>query len=76
VKAALPIALFAALAAYVGAHLALVGGLVAAGRWGRAALALVVPPLAPWWGWEQGMRRRVVAWAAALAVYALLVALA
>jgi len=44
------------------------------GQWWRGPIAFVVPPLAPVWGWQLGMRSRVYAWAGALAVYALGVA--
>lgn len=69
-------ALALALVAFVGAHLALVAGLARRGAWGRAAAALVVAPLAPWWGWGEGMRLRVAAWGAALVLYAIGVAVA
>jgi hypothetical protein len=62
--------------AFVGAHLALVVGLARRGAWGRAIAALVVAPLAPWWGWGEGMRIRTVAWGAALLLYAVGVAVA
>jgi hypothetical protein len=64
------IALANVLAAFVAAHLALVVGLARGHAWRRAFLALLVPPLAPWWGWGAGLRRPVMAWAAALALYA------
>ena len=64
------IALALALAAFVTAHFALVAGIGARGPWWCAVLSLVVAPLAPWWGWGLGMRRRTLAWAAALALYA------
>ncbi len=63
-----------ALAVYVGAHLSIAGGLAAVGRWKDAALAVVLPPLAPWWGWAAGMRLRVIIWGAALVLYAVGVA--
>ena len=44
--------------------------------WWRAPLAFFVLPLAPYWGWVNGMRMRVVAWAAAVVVYAVGVAIA
>lgn len=69
-------ALALAFVAFVGAHLALVAGLARKGAWGRAAVALVVAPLAPWWGWDAGMRLRAAAWGAALALYAIGVAVA
>jgi hypothetical protein len=35
----------------------------------RGVVALLVPPLAPWWAYEQGWRRMVVVWIVAVAVY-------
>jgi hypothetical protein len=67
-------ALAAVLVTHLGAHVAIAGGL-APRSWGRALLALFVPPLAPVFGWQAGMRARVIAWAVALALYALGVAL-
>jgi hypothetical protein len=55
----------------VTAHTALVVGLwLRAPRW-RGLLALVVPPLAPYWGWEAKMRVRAGLWALGLAIYAM-----
>ena len=68
--------LVAAFATLVTAHVTLVLGLLRRQpRW-HAPLALVVPPLAPWWGWSKGMRARTIAWVAALVVYAVALALA
>jgi hypothetical protein len=69
-------ALAIALVVFVTAHLALVVGLArqaprTASTWGRAAAALVVMPLAPWWGFRAGMRKRTFVWGAALVVYTL-----
>jgi hypothetical protein len=65
-----------ALAVEIGAHLAIVGGLVARRpRW-RGLVALVFPPLVPLWGWQVGMRARVYVWTAAFAVYAAAVGVA
>ncbi len=75
-RAVLPYALLAALAIHFATHVAIAAGLAAQRAYGRAALAFFVAPLAPWWGWEAGMKRRVVTWGAALAAYALLVAIA
>jgi hypothetical protein len=62
------------LGAWLLAHAALVAGLARRPpRW-RAAVALVVPPLAPAWGWA--MRGRVIAWSLALAAYAMGIAAA
>lgn len=46
--------------------------------WKRAAIALVLPPLAPYWGWRAGtpaLRRCAIAWAGSLGAYALAVAI-
>ncbi|MBX3207002.1 MAG: hypothetical protein KF764_18290 [Labilithrix sp.] len=44
-------------------------------RW-RAAVALVVPPFAPYWGWQERMRTRVALWVFGLVVYVVMLALA
>jgi hypothetical protein len=68
--------LLVAFAALVTAHLALVFGLSRrAPRW-RGVVALVVAPLAPWWGWHERMRARGVAWAVAATVYLIALSLA
>jgi hypothetical protein len=59
-----------ALAVFVVAHVALVAGLARRRAWGRAVVALLVPPLAPWWGYRAGLRVATIAWCAALALYA------
>jgi hypothetical protein len=74
--AALPWALLAALFVHCGAHLVIAAAFVRRREWKHALLAFFVPPLAPWWGWRAGMRRQVYVWSAALAVYALGVAVA
>jgi hypothetical protein len=58
-----------ALAVFLAAHVALVVGLARKGGWARALAALVVPPLAPWWGYGAGLRVATIAWCAALALY-------
>ena len=58
-------------AAWVGvtAHVAIAAGLLArAPRW-RAAAALALPPLAPYWALRERMRVRAGAWIASVAVY-------
>jgi hypothetical protein len=40
----------------------------------RALVALLVPPLAPWWAWQARLRARTIVWGAALALYAIGVA--
>jgi hypothetical protein len=74
-------ALAIALVAFVTAHFALVVGLARRpnprdGRQGwrrfvRSGTALVVVPLAPWWGYRAGMRGLTIAWGASLVLYAL-----
>jgi hypothetical protein len=65
------IALVLSFAALVTAHVALAFGLsLAPPRW-RGPVAFVVPPLAPYWGMEAGMKRRAAIWVSALVVYAL-----
>jgi len=62
--------LLAAFATLVTMHVTLTIGLLRrAPRW-RAAVGLVVPPLAPWWGWRERMRVRSALWGAAALVYA------
>ena len=61
-----------ALAVQIAAHVALLVGLARRKpRW-RAVAALLVPPLAPVWGWKE-MPRRAHAWAIALAAYAVVI---
>ena len=73
---ALTALLAVALALEIGAHLAILVGLtLKKPRW-RALAALLMPPLVPLWGWQAGMRIRVVVWTIALVVYAIGVALA
>jgi hypothetical protein len=61
-------------AALVGLHVFMLGGIARRALW-RAALALVIPPLTPYWGWQLGMRRRVVASCILVVLYAIGVAL-
>jgi hypothetical protein len=73
-NAVVPYVLLAALLVHFGAHVAIVAGLAAERAFGKAAVALFIPPLAPWWAWQEGMRRRFLLWIGALAIYALGVA--
>lgn len=58
-----------AFAAVVTAHLALVAGLaMRPPRW-RALVSLVVPPLAPYWGFRESMRWRAALWLATAVTY-------
>jgi hypothetical protein len=70
---ALDYVLLALIGAAVGlnlvAHVTLVIGLLRRDPWWRGLVALVVPPLAPYWGYEAKLRRRVTLWVLSLAVY-------
>lgn len=64
------VALALSFAVLVTAHVALAVGLTLRHpRW-RGPLALVVPPLAPYWGFEERMRLRTALWVGAVCVYA------
>lgn len=64
-------ALVLSFATLVTAHVALAFGLaLERPRW-KGPLALVVPPLAPYWGMEAGMKKRAALWVGAVCVYAL-----
>ena len=57
-------------AVLVTTHVAIAFGLfLTKPRW-RGPLALLVPPLAPYWGMEAGMKRRAALWVGAVCVYA------
>jgi hypothetical protein len=75
-KGALPYLLVVTLVAHAGVHVAIAVGLARRRAFARAALALFVPPLAPWWAWQAGMRARTYGWAATLSLYAIEVAIA
>ena len=63
------VAMIVAFASGVTAHVAIAAGLLArAPRW-RAAAALALPPLAPYWALRERMRVRAGAWIASVAVY-------
>lgn len=51
------------------AHVTLVIGLLRRDPWWRGLLALAVPPLAAYWGYEAKLRGRVTLWVTTLAVY-------
>ncbi len=73
----LTVLLVASLAVLVVAHVALVVGLAQLKPrvWWRPLLAILLPPLAPYWGLRHGFRMRTYAWVAAIALYALGVAI-
>jgi hypothetical protein len=61
--------LIVAFATLVTAHVTLAIGIARREpRW-RGLVALVVVPLAPWWGWHERMRARGVVWIVAAVVY-------
>jgi hypothetical protein len=51
------------------AHVTLVIGLVRRDPWWHGLVALVVPPLAAYWGYEARLRGRVTLWVMTLAIY-------
>jgi hypothetical protein len=51
------------------AHVMLVIGLLVRKPWWRGLLAFVVPPLAPFWGYEARLRGPVALWIGSLVVY-------
>jgi len=69
----LDLALLGALSIAVGlhlvAHVTLVIGLLRRDPWWRGLVALFVPPLAPFWGYEARLRGRVTLWVVTLVVY-------
>jgi hypothetical protein len=50
-------------------HVTLAVGLLRRSPWWRGPVALLVPPLAPWWGWQAKMRLRSTLWVLAAAIY-------
>jgi hypothetical protein len=56
-------------AALVTAHVAVCAGLAVRDPWWRGPVALVLPLLAPFWGFRERMRGRTLAWVASVAVY-------
>jgi hypothetical protein len=58
-----------ALLVFLGAHASILGALVMHRPRYRAAVAFAIPPLAPYWGWRAGLQRRVYAWAIAIVLY-------
>jgi hypothetical protein len=67
---AVTLVLVLSFAALVTAHVAIVVGLVAKRpRW-RAAVALLVAPLAPYWAFTGGMKARGSIWIGSVCLYA------
>ena len=68
--------LVTAFASLVTTHVAIVGRLLARSPRHRALLALVLPPLAPYFAWTNGWRRTAWMWGGTAGAYAILLALA
>jgi len=51
------------------AHVTLVIGLLRRDPWWHGLVAFMVPPLAPYWGYEAKLRGRVTLWLTTLAIY-------
>lgn len=62
-------AIVASFAAFITAHVALAVGLVARNPRARGLVALLVPPLAPYFGIREKMWARSILWGAALVAY-------
>ncbi len=73
---ALGIYLLVALIVFLGVHVVVVTRVARGSSARRALLALVLPPLAPFYAWEAGHSRYAIAWAVALLAYVVGVALA
>jgi hypothetical protein len=58
-----------AFALHAVAHVTLVIGLLRRDPWWRGLVALVIPPLAAFWGYQARLRRRVALWVVSLVVY-------
>ncbi len=58
-----------AFATLVTVHVTLAFGLARRASLKHGSIALIAPPLAPYWGWREGMRVRGVLWVFALLVY-------
>ena len=68
--------LVVAFATLLTVHVALAFGLARQPpRW-RGLVALVVAPLAPWWGWHARLRARAIVWLAAAFAYAVALVIA
>jgi hypothetical protein len=61
-----------AFAVFVTVHLTLVASLAMRARPWRALVALLAMPLAPYWGYRDGMRARAALWGVSAAAYVVL----
>jgi hypothetical protein len=70
VDVVLVILLVAGFAAFVTLHVFLAGLLLFSHKpWWRGLVALIIPPLAPLWGFRAGQKRLSIAWLALLGIY-------
>ena len=72
-RGALTFLLGTSLVVLIALHLVIVVRLVIARQLARAGIALVVPPLAPFYALEHGMRVAGLAWLVAFVTYAIIV---
>jgi hypothetical protein len=72
---AVAIVIAVSLVVFVAAHVSLLVSLLGRPSRVRGLVALVVPPLAPYWGWREGLKLRVYVWATTLTLYTAGVAL-
>ncbi len=71
------VALLLSFGTLVTTHVAIVGRMVWRVRpWYRGLMAVVVPPLAPWWAYEQRWRTMVGLWGGSLLAYAVFLVIA
>jgi hypothetical protein len=63
------LAIVASFATLVTVHVALCAALAARRPFWQAAVALAVPPLAPYWGFSEKLRVRAGLWCVAAALY-------
>ena len=61
--------LLVAFGALVTTHLALAVLLLLRSPWWRGLVALVIPPFAPYYGWESGLKVGAAIWVVAIFVY-------
>jgi hypothetical protein len=73
---AVSLGLVMAFATLATAHVALVVGLASRRPWWRAPVALLVLPLAPWWGRTERMHARTLTWLVSAAAYVVMLWLA
>jgi hypothetical protein len=69
VDLALLIALVVSAGVLLSTHVALSVGLARLGPWHRGLIALVVPPLAPFWGYHGKLHSRSLIWIIAVTVH-------